>query len=112
MSLDLEGIAAKVRANIEDALAEGAQIILDRSNEVVPKESGDLAASGSVNKGAAGTNTVAIRYDSVYAHWIHENIQFKHPSGGQAKFLEMAMLEKGSDAINKAGEHIRTVLGT
>jgi hypothetical protein len=112
MGLNLEGILAKVRANVEDALAEGAQVILDRSNEVVPKESGDLAASGSVNKGAAGTKAVAIRYSSVYARYIHENMEFKHPTGGSAKFLEMAMLEKGSDAIDKTGEVIRTVLGT
>jgi len=112
MGMDLTGIAARVRAHVEDALAEGAQVILDRSTELVPKESGDLAASGSVNKGAAGTQAVAIRYDSVYAHYIHENLEFKHPHGGQAKFLEMAMVEKGSDAIDKAGEVIRTVLGT
>jgi len=112
MGMDLEDILAKVHSSVEDALAEGAQIILDRSTELVPKESGDLAASGSVNKGAAGTNTVAIKYDSVYAHYIHESMEFEHPHGGGPKFLELAMNEKSEAAINKAGEVIRTVLGT
>ena len=112
MGMDLTGIAAQVRAHVEDALAEGAQVILDRSDELVPKESGDLAASGSVNKGASGTNTVAIKYSSVYARYIHENMQFKHPTGGSAKFLELAMNEKGSDAISKTGDEIRKVLET
>ena len=112
MGLDLEGILAKVRDHVEDALAEGAQVILDRSNELVPKESGDLAASGEVNKGAPGTNAASIRYKSVYAHYIHESMEFQHPHGGGAKFLETALLEKHEDAINKAGEVLRTVLGT
>jgi len=118
MAMDLEGILAKVRANVEDALAEGAQVILDRSTELVPKEpgGGELAASGSVKKDwvmvASGVYTVGIVYDSVYAHWIHENLTFNHPTGGSAKFLELAMNERGEAAINKAGEVIRTVLGT
>jgi hypothetical protein len=119
MGLNLEGILAKVRAHVEDALAEGAQVILDRSTELVPvgtppdsDNPGALAASGSVNKGAAGTKAVAIKYSSVYSKYIHESMEFRHPHGGGPKFLELAMLEKGSEAINKTGEVIRTVLGT
>jgi hypothetical protein len=41
----------------------------------------------------------------VYARWVHEHLMFKHPFGGEAKFLETAMLTKGEAAINQAGEH-------
>ena len=105
--LDLEGIAIMVRTHIEDGLEQGAQIILDRSDELVPKAlTGDLAASGSVKKDRGGLNTVGIVYSSVYARYQHEHMFFKHPTGGQAKFLETAMLTKGEAAINKAGEYI------
>ena len=104
--LDLTGIGIMVRTHIEDGLEQGAQIILEESNIDVPKESGDLEASGRVKKDRGGVNAVGITYDGPYAAYIHEHIFFKHPHGGQAKFLEMAMLFKGSDAINKAGEVI------
>jgi hypothetical protein len=102
--LDLEGILAKVRDNVEDALGDGAQVILERSDELVPKVSGDLAATGSVKQDRGGINTVAIVYTSVYANWIENHLSFAHPHGGGARFLELAMIEKGQDAINKAGE--------
>jgi len=102
--LDLDGIAAKIRANIEDALAEGAQIILTRADELVPKVSGDLAATGSVKKDRGGLNTVAITYTSVYARWIEDHLSFAHPHGGGARFLELGMIEKGEAAIQKTGE--------
>ena len=104
-NLDLDGVLAKVQNDL-DALGDGAQVILNRSDELVPKESGDLAASGRVNKDRGGLNTVGITYDGPYARYQHENITFKHPQGGAAKFLELAMLEKGEAAVNKTGETI------
>jgi hypothetical protein len=102
--LDLAGIAERVRGNVEDALAEGADIILQRADELVPKVSGDLAATGSVKKDRGGLNTVAIVYDSVYANWIESHLSFSHPHGGGARFLELGMIEKGEAAIQKTGE--------
>ena len=104
--LDLEGIAIMVRTHIKDGLEQGAQIILDRSDELVPKESGDLASSGRVKKDRGGLNTIGITYDGPYARYQHEHMFFKHPTGGAPKFLEVAMVEKGEAAINKAGEYI------
>ena len=103
-NLNLEDIAAKVRANVVDALAEGADIILTRADELVPKVSDDLAATGSVKKDRGGLNTVAITYTSVYARWIEDHLSFAHPHGGGARFLELGMIEKGEAAIQKTGE--------
>lgn len=91
---------------VDDDLYVGAEIILKDSLERVPKESGDLASSGTIKRDRGGNNTVAIEYASVYAHWIHEHLHFKHDRGGEAKFLETAMVVKGEEAINKAGEHL------
>lgn len=92
--------------HLDDDVAAGAEIILADSNERVPKESGDLAATGSVEPTRGGDGTVGIVYSSVYARWQHEHTFFKHPTGGEAKFLETAQLVKGNEAINKAGEHL------
>jgi hypothetical protein len=103
-NLHLDDIAAKIRGNVVDALAEGADIILTRADELVPKVSGNLAATGSVKKDRGGLNTVAITYTSVYARWIEDHLSFAHPHGGGARFLELGLIEKGEAAIQKTGE--------
>lgn len=105
LSAGLREVLEKTQS-LDDDLYEGALVILADSDHRVPRESGVLMASGDVRKDRAGHNAVAIEYDSVYARWIHEHIHFKHPQGGEAKFLETALLVKGHEAINKAGEHL------
>jgi hypothetical protein len=107
--MDLEGVAIMVRAHVENALEAGAEIILADSLTLVPHDpplTGALAASASIKKSRGGVNTVGIVYDSVYAGYVHEHLLFKHPYGGGAKYLEIAMIAKGQDAINKAGKYI------
>lgn len=91
---------------LDDDVADGAQVVLDESDALVPKESGRLSATGRVDKDRGGLNTVGVVYAGPYARYQHEHTWFKHPHGGQAKFLETAMLVKGQEAINRAGEHL------
>jgi hypothetical protein len=102
---NLREVLAKVQ-RLDDDLYEGARIVLADSEARVPKESGKLVATGVIKRDRAGNNAVAIEYGTPYARWIHEHVHFKHPSGGEAKFLETALLVKGREAINKAGEHL------
>lgn len=105
LSFRLREVLAKTR-RLDDDLYEGARIILKDSNERVPKREGHLVGTGVIKRDRAGNNAVAIEYGTPYARWIHEHLSFKHPGGGQAKFLETALLVKGHEAINKAGEHL------
>lgn len=45
-----------------------------------------------------GTLTGELTVDQVYAHIQHEALDFKHPHGGQAKYLEQPLLE-GADGF-------------
>jgi hypothetical protein len=101
---NLRTMAAKTQ-HLQDDAYEGARVVLDDSNARIPKESGDLAASGHIKRDRGGDNTVAIVYRGPYARYQHEHLFFKHPTGGESKFLETAMLTKGSEFLNKAGEH-------
>jgi hypothetical protein len=119
MAIDLTAIAAKVRDHVEDALAAGGQVILDRSQELVPLEGrpdthgGTLAESGRVNRtGSDYLPVVSVTYDGPYAIYQHEGMEFHHPTGGSAKFLERAMVEKTDAAIEKMGDEIGKALGT
>lgn len=100
----LNSIRAKSRGLAQD-MADGAKVVLDEAVALVPKESGHLAETAAIKRGRGGTNTVAITFAGPYARWIHEHLGFKHPHGGQAKYLEAAMLLKGKEAVNRAGEH-------
>ena len=104
LSAALEQIAVKAHDLSQDAYA-GAEIIWEDAEGRVPKESGHLAGTSQIRQDRGGKNTVAITYDGPYARWIHEHLHFKHPHGGEAKFLETALLVKGQEAVNKAGEH-------
>lgn len=104
LTASLERIFAKSH-ELDADMADGATVVLDESQVLVPKRTGDLAATGSIKEDRGGTNTVAIVYSSVYSRYVHEHIGFRHPFGGTSKFLETAMLTKGEEAINKAGKH-------
>ncbi|GAB3081032.1 hypothetical protein GCM10027053_51980 [Intrasporangium mesophilum] len=105
MSIYLREVLEKTK-RLDDDLAVGAKIILADSDKRVPKEHGRLVASGVVKRDRSGNNAVGIVYGGPYARWVHEHVHFKHPRGGQAKFLETALLEKGREAINEAGRHL------
>ena len=112
MSLQWEDELTKALSNINrkatglaQDLKHGARVVLADAKERVPKESGYLASTGRIKSNRGGVNTVAITFAGPYARYIHEHLFFKHPTGGQAKYLEDALLIKGKDAINEAGEH-------
>lgn len=109
--LQLKEHAAWLAAMIPHALHEGAEIILvDAVGKapMAPKKAGDnephLNTTGRINDARGGDNTVGIEFTSIYARWIHEHLGFKHPHGGQAKFLEAAMIEKQGAAIRKVAD--------
>ena len=110
MSGQLRRILEKSQ-HVQDDLAHGAKAVLDDAKERVPKESGDLAASGHISRDRGGKNTVGVIFRGPYARYIHEHLLFKHPRGGEAKYLESAMLFKGSEAINQTGERFWRRLG-
>lgn len=104
LSGPLERILAKSEDLSRDARA-GAEVVLEESMRLVPKRSGHLVGTAMVQEWRGGKSTAAMTYDGPYARWVHEHVNFKHPFGGTSKFLELAMLTKGGEAVNEAGRH-------
>jgi hypothetical protein len=48
-----------------------------------------------------------VEVNQVYAHYQHEHLEFHHPRGGQARFLQAPLLEHFSRYL---GDYARTVL--
>ena len=104
LSAHLERILTESRDLSQDA-REGAEVVMRDAQERVPKRSGHLVGTGMVQEWRGGKSTAAMTFGGPYARWVHEHLWFKHPFGGQAKYLETAMFTKGGDAVNDAGRH-------
>lgn len=80
-------ILSLIEQAAQDGLREVAKAALRDSNERAPVEDGDLVKSGRV---VVDDLTAQVSYSSFYAPLQHENLDWKHPDGGEAKFLERA----------------------
>lgn len=100
----LQKVIAGARAGIHDA----AEDVLNRSNDLIPTDSGDLRDSGTVT--AEGEDGVAISYDTPYAVVQHERTDLRHDDG-QAKFLETAFMAGTERTAQIIGDAIRAETG-
>ena len=87
IDLDPAGLAARAERAGRAASLAAAEEILRRASALAPRRTGALAASGFVRAG--GTGAVA-GFASTYAPYQHEGLGFRHPGGGQARFLASA----------------------
>jgi hypothetical protein len=92
-------ITAGVRRAAATGLANGAQVILDVSNQRVPIDEGTLANSGNTNVDEQAL-IAAVSYDTPYAIRQHEDTTLRHLNGRESKFLERALLEN-TDVVNQ-----------
>lgn len=71
-------------------LTLGAEHLLGVSKAIVPIDDGTLEHSG-VASVDAGQLKAAVSYDTVYAVRQHEELDWEHDEGRQAKYLEEPM---------------------
>lgn len=97
---ELEAALNRALKNIEgDAsagLAEVAQDLKGKSVQLAPIDTGDLRGSGYANPAAGGWE---VGFSEPYALVQHERLDYQHPKGGQAKFLEQPFAENSERYI-------------
>src|SRR5215208_330556 len=73
------------------AKKEAEEILKDSQQNYVPFDQGDLRESGYVGEPVehGGVVSVEIGYSAPYAVEQHENLDFNHPGGKSAKYLEI-----------------------
>lgn len=79
-------ILTVVEKAVQDGLREAAKAVLKESNELAPKDDGDLVKSGAVR---VDDLTAQVSYTAFHARFQHENLDYVHDDG-QPKFLEAA----------------------
>lgn len=98
-------------------LQDGATFLKVESQKLVPLDMGDLEASAHTRLEGTGINSSAIiAYGVVdekgYDYTIiqHENLEFKHLPGRQAKYLEAPARNKASEIADKIWRKTKSAL--
>ena len=84
---------ARTRAGAVDGLRTAAMFALTEANRTVPLDQGPLRRSGDTDVDPAALESV-VYYNTPYAVRQHEEIHWRHPKQGRAKWLELTMQEQ------------------
>lgn len=88
---------------------QGLETVLAASNAIVPLDEGPLQRSGKVDvdeERLEGT----VSYDTPYAVIQHENLDYKHAPGRQAKYLETALNQNRNAVRDAVARELRSWL--
>jgi hypothetical protein len=97
MNINFNKILSDNDSVLDTILKESADVIYDESKRRVPVDTGALKASAIIENKKQKEYRVSFKED--YAVYVHEDLSISHPihgnrdCGGEAKFLERAMLD-------------------
>jgi hypothetical protein len=100
----------RARAGAVRGLKLAAELLLSESNKLVPLDEGTLMHSGRATVDTESLEGM-VSYDTPYAVVQHEALDFIHPNGRQAKYLEDAWMGWSPEFVHIIGEQIRRALG-
>ena len=88
VELTWHGDRLKAIANIaaSQGLMKAGEALLSEAKEQVPVDEGTLRASGMVEQ--VTPTRVEVSFNTRYAARQHEELSYRHPKGGKAKYLE------------------------
>lgn len=100
----LRNIPRKAESEVEGALIEILFDLKGKSQRLAPIDVGNLKGSAfAENDGLEGT----VGFQEVYAVIQHESMDFNHPKGGEAKFLENPFKENINKYIKAIGAAVK-----
>lgn len=108
MASALERIPGLTKEGMQDV----ANDIWQRAADKAPVKTGALRGSGAIGVVQNGDEiTAEISFNEKYAAIQHERVDFHHPKGGEAKYLERAALEKADQIRNKLAKAYDDLFG-
>lgn len=103
-----EQISRNIDRAILNAVRGAAHLIAGEAIKKTPVETGILRGTAKVTDN--GTDTSAVSYNTKYAARQHEELGYAHPSGGEAKFLEKAVIENQSKVASLIAKEVRKAI--
>ena len=102
-----ERAEAAVDAAVARGIPKGLDLIAETSQDYVLVQTGELKRSqGTSSDGDSGT----VFYTDSKAVGAHENLTVTPRNGKRAKFLEIALAERGDEAIDAIADEVRRAL--
>ena len=83
----------RTRAGAVDGLRTAAMFALTEANRTVPLDQGPLQRSGGTYVDPAALEAI-VYYNTPYAVRQHEELHYRHPKQGRAKWLELTVQEQ------------------
>ncbi len=112
-SLNLEVVVASMVARAAQAMHDViAEEVFPRTQELCPRDSGALVATGKVTD-PDKDGLVMITYGDpgdktgIYAIVQHERLDLNHPNGGVAKYVEIPLNEAAPTLVGRIAERMR-----
>jgi hypothetical protein len=92
--LNWNGEQAKARAKQaeQEGLRKAGEFVRGESQQRAPVDEGTLRASATLKD--VDADTVSVGFYTPYAAKQHEEVGYRHPKGGQAKYLESVLTEE------------------
>lgn len=105
----LSSIATNVDGAVPFAAGRAAEHIRGVSTGLAPILTGDLRASAEVK--AVSHSEFRVYYPGPYARYQHYGLDFRHPQGGQALYLQQPMLTEAEKCFQIMADTIREAMG-
>lgn len=100
-------LKAVMRQAVADGLNEAAKLAQKGAQERAPKDTTELAESIKVRDASPHKLESTVYSSARHAIPQHERLDYVHPNGGEAKYLESAMEEQRGQLEQTIGEHVR-----
>lgn len=114
-SLSASQMVALIRDGAAEGLTDVAEHVQAEARRRAPDDprtgGDDLRHSLTVAPASSGDLTSAVYTNKEYATYQHEQLDLRHPNGGQAKYLETAALDLAGDIERIIGAAVRRRLG-
>jgi hypothetical protein len=102
-------VTAAIRAAAVDGLGQAADHLLHTAQGLAPVLTSELERTGTASVDPAGLQAAA-SFDGDHAVIQHEALDFEHPHGGQAKYLEQPMHTERDVMLGLIAEPVRRAL--
>ena len=108
---NLQAKINEIKDATKEAVNEVALDLIGKAKERAPLDTGDLRGSGFANMTEGNNKYKAkVGFSEPYALEQHENLQYQHPRGGEAKYLENPLKENEERYIDHIKSKVRRVI--
>lgn len=110
-SIAAETLAAVMKQAVADGLNDVAKLAQKGAQELAPKDTTELAESIKVDEATPRNLESAVYTNVRHAVPQHERLDYVHPNGGQAKYLESAVDEARGQMEQTIAARVRQAFG-